>query len=367
MSKVDPAKFSRLDRRSSMLIVAAHSHTEAMDEKGVLGVEEPGLDALRGSFGTVGSIIRARTLKRMSQSASRESHLRPPGAPHIAGETSWTSSDALGLNGLKRHQLYDAPVPRADDEQSIHSHLVNKRPTIKFGEQDLVHSYSRPGTGDNSARHEHRQAHGLSSGGYPPLPPLPPLPSTDSSQEGNLLHMESPDMKRSSSKPSGLSGSDDWTESQTLIIPPLFDTESEVHSAPPTIYTRATRTARPTSSRKDLQGMFDSPSASSLPPMDRTTLLSFPSVTDSAPSEWSGEGLKAKSTKESLRHELRDGGRDKSRDRSRPRSPKKYPRSDDDQEERESLWRKRSSVEDDSDAAPSPEVGSVRLVQSKRH
>lgn len=364
MSKVDPAKFSRLDRRSSMLIVAAHSHTEAMDEKGVLGVEEPGLDALRGSFGTVGSIIRARTVKRMSQSINRDSHLRPPRTPHVPGETSWTSSDGLGLNGLKRHQLYDAPVPRADDEQSIHSHLVNKRPTIKFGEQDLVHSYSRPGTGDNSARHEHRQAHGLSSGGYPPLPPLPPLPSP---REGNLLYMESPDLKRNSSKPSGLSGSEDWTESQTLIIPSLFNSESEVHSAPPTIYSHATRTARPTPSRMDLQGMFDSPNASSLPPVDRTTLLSFPSVTDSAPSEWGDEGLKAKSTKESLRHELRDGVKEKSKDRSRPRSPKRYPRSDDDREERESLWRKTNSVEDDSDAALPPEVGSVRLVQSKRH
>jgi hypothetical protein len=162
MSKVDPEKLSGLDRRSTILLQAAREHTESMDEKGTLGLEDPGMDTLRGSFGTIGSIIRARSVRRLRESGSRDSDLRsrPPGAapPHVAGDMSWMSADGLGLSGLKRHQLYDAPVPRADDEQSIHSHLVNKRPTIKFEEQDLVHSYSRPGSGDNSAKHEHRQA-----------------------------------------------------------------------------------------------------------------------------------------------------------------------------------------------------------------
>ena len=150
-------KLSKLDRRSTLLLKAARENTETVDEKGAVGIEDPGMDALRGSFGTVGSIIRARTARRMSQSSNRNSNLRPPGAaaPHVAGTPSWMSADGAGLGGLTRHQLYDAPVPRADDEQSIHSYLANKRTAVKFGEQDLVHSYSRPGQGDLSVKHEH--------------------------------------------------------------------------------------------------------------------------------------------------------------------------------------------------------------------
>jgi hypothetical protein len=101
-------------------------------------------------------------------------------------------------------------------------------------------------------------------------------------------------------------------------------------------------------------------------PIDRTTLLSFPSVTDSAPSEWDDESLKANITKESLRLEVKDVEGDKSRDKGRPRTPRKYPRNDDDKDETESLWRKTQSAEDDSDTAVAPEAG-VRLVQTKRH
>ena len=368
MSKVDPAKLSHLDRRSTILLQAAREHTESMDEKGALAIEDPGLDTLRGSFGTVGSIIRARTVKRLRESSSRDSLSRPPGAapPHVAGDTSWMTVDGLGLGGLKRHQLYDAPVPRADDEQSIHSHLVNKRPTIKFGEQDLVHSYNRPGSGDNSAKHEHRHAHGL------PLPPdgYPPQRLSSQNPAPSLLDMDTPPLKRGSD-PTQRS-SEDWSESQTLTVRPELDTESEVHSAPPTMYARVSRTGRPTQSRNILKDTFDSPLSSPAAP-ERTTLLSFLSVTDSAPSEWSDEILQSKSS-DTMRPQSKEGVADKSKSRSkertRPRTPKKYPPgSADDIEETESLWRKANSTEDDSDNAlpPPPEAGSVRLVQTKRH
>ena len=362
MSKVDPVKLSRLDRRSTILLQAAREHTDTMDEKGTLSVEDPGLDTLRGSFGTIGSIIRARSVRRQRQSDNLDSglHSRPPGAapPHVAGDTSWMSVDGLGLSGLKRHQLYDAPVPRADDEQSIHSHLVNKRPTIKFEEQDLVHSYSRPGTGDNAAMHEHRQARtSFSPDGYPPPPQRL---SSQNPSPSNFLDMDSPELKRSA-EPSQYS-SVDWTESQTLIIPSQLDSESEVQSAPPTMY--APRTGRPTQSRKVAKDMFDSPVGSLAPP-ERTTLLSFLSVTDSAMSEGS---LRSKST-DTLRLQSKDGAGEKSK--SRPRTPKRYPPgSADDIEETESLWRKANSTEDESDILPPPpppEAGSVRLVQTRKH
>ncbi|KAJ3510273.1 hypothetical protein NLJ89_g4778 [Agrocybe chaxingu] len=139
MSKVDPEKLNKLDRRSTLLLQAARSQTESVDEKGLVQYEDPGMDTLRGSFGTVGSIIRARTVRRMSQSSYNNQNLRmrPPGAaaPHV-GTPSWLSAE-----GVKRHQLYDAPVPRDDASSiraaSIHSQIMNKRPTIKFDSQEI--------------------------------------------------------------------------------------------------------------------------------------------------------------------------------------------------------------------------------------
>jgi uncharacterized membrane protein len=64
MSKVDPKQLSKLDRRSTMLLEAGRHGTEA-EEK-----EDPGMDALRGGFGAVGSIIRARSVSRRLSSAS---------------------------------------------------------------------------------------------------------------------------------------------------------------------------------------------------------------------------------------------------------------------------------------------------------
>ena len=67
MSKVDPKELgNKLDRRSTMLLQAARSQTERLDEKDITGIEDPGIDSIRGSFGGVGSMIRARSAKRMS-------------------------------------------------------------------------------------------------------------------------------------------------------------------------------------------------------------------------------------------------------------------------------------------------------------
>ncbi|KAJ3556229.1 hypothetical protein NP233_g12025 [Leucocoprinus birnbaumii] len=227
MSKIDPNELStniKLDRRSTILLQAARSQTSSVDEKHLSGIEDPGMDALRGSFGTFGSIIRAKSARRMSQRSSRFGSGLPPGAMPPFSPTNLSGGagsglpqdeGSLGMNGLRRHQLYDAPVPRNSiaaggggdanslRAPSIHSlsqqqQLVNKRPTIKFDSQDVVHSYNRPGTGDSKAIHEHRAAVGspgpvptptLSSTpapiptSYPPIPP-PKSPLGPNSNSG---------------------------------------------------------------------------------------------------------------------------------------------------------------------------------------
>jgi magnesium transporter len=160
MSKVDPEQLgNKLDRRSTMLLQAAKQNTELVDEKGITGIEEPGIDALRGSFGTVGSIIRARSARRMSQS----SHLSGGPAHHWSSRaTGLPAHPRDTLAGMQRHQLHDPPVPRFErrdsDAYSMQSQPSARKQTIKFGDEDLVHEYHRGAGPDEEAIHKSRPA-----------------------------------------------------------------------------------------------------------------------------------------------------------------------------------------------------------------
>ena len=380
MSKVDPSKLSKLDRRSTLLLQAAREHTDDVDEKGHTGLEDPGMDALRGSFGTVGSIIRARTVRRMSQSSHRDVRLRPPGAAApYTGTPSWMSTD-----GLSRHQLYDAPVPR-DDVSSIApsvlspggSNLAGKRPTIKFDDQDLVHQYNRPGQGENTALHNHRQALAASmivSDGYPPVPSNRATVASDM----NLLEMDSPDLSRALATPtqaqvSGLPKIEVTEERPGVFsIPALRKSDIEVHSAPPSVFNRFTRVpgpGGPAPMRKDSRDIFDQQGglqtgSTQGPSPSRGTLLSFPSVTDSQPSEWDDES--GESASRSSRT-AKPGDTDGKREKSKERRVKQYPGAEDDEEASKSLWIKatqRDSMDstDDESLKGLEGGGGIRLV-----
>ncbi|KZV93441.1 DUF803-domain-containing protein [Exidia glandulosa HHB12029] len=140
MSKVDPEKLNKLDRRSTILLQAARSKTEMAEKDELIDVEEPGVDALRGGFGAVGSIIRARSAHRLSM-ASRTSRAN-------------SSIHALArhdpLPGMTRHQLYDPPVRSGDDIslKTKSSTIGNGSPmnsprqqTIKFTDEQVKHFY----------------------------------------------------------------------------------------------------------------------------------------------------------------------------------------------------------------------------------
>ncbi|KAF9455701.1 magnesium transporter NIPA-domain-containing protein [Collybia nuda] len=365
MSKVDPVSLSKLDRRSTILLQAARSNTETYEEKGAVGIEDPGMDALRGSFGTVGSIIRARSARRMSQSSGRPDYrIRPvgAGAPYDRESTlpAWqpgaTSSPRMYSSPLQdditRHQLYDAPVPRRDTASSIHgSPMVGKRPTIKFDSQDVVHQYDPPGTGDDR-KTEHRRAVGSpAASGYPPLPAVPPrfsdgLPThSDNTLDLLGLHDVSSNLGEASS-----SNRDSGSTHQTLELPSLrFANNSEVRSAPPTMDRRFAESGLP--GRMQARDIYDkSPSTG--------TLLSFPSVTDSGRSEaWEDDDIVQ--------------GKDKRvQEKEQERSSKRYPRGagDDDREESVSLWRRSGGDDDDDDNTSSPladSPGGIRLVQPR--
>lgn len=188
MSKVDPTQL-KLDRRSTILLQASRQNTEAADEKSVAGFEDPGIDTLRGSFGAVGSIIRANTARRMSRSSRATSSLRnrvSGGTEPYDVEAGNSTNPHDKVGGMTRHQLYDAPVPRPDSMErasSFASAGSERKPTIKFDSQEVVHQYHPTGKGD-TATHEHRNATGYP---YPPLPNPPRSPLHADISETNLI------------------------------------------------------------------------------------------------------------------------------------------------------------------------------------
>ncbi|KAF8590875.1 DUF803-domain-containing protein [Ramaria rubella] len=186
MSKVDPTSLNKLDRRSTLLLQASRRNTENA-EKSLSGNEDPGMDALRGSFGTVGSIIRARSARRLSQASRgsgdtvRSRHGFPGGTPNPQSASSH----------MERHQLYDAPMPRRNESTSgsdvgdISREQISLRsgpprtPTIKFGDQDVAHYYQGPGV-SGDARHEMLTPHGSARAAHDTQHLRQPLPlSTD--------------------------------------------------------------------------------------------------------------------------------------------------------------------------------------------
>jgi len=307
-----------------------------------LALEEPGIDSLRGSFGTVGSIIRARTL-RMSQSSQNTTRgrMRPSGtAPY---DPNSTMLDTYTNANLPRHQLYDPPVP-GDDAASIQESVIsNKGPTIKFDSQDVVHSYQRPGTGDNIATHEHRQAQGSA-----PHTTYPPLSARNNNESNELV--TSPALSRSATDPQ-VPKIPPPQQGQLVNIPPFLSNEHTVHSAPAVIQGRYTLldTATPTTLKDSIS--------------EREALLSVPSFTESAPTEWGATDVEKKVN-------VRKG-----KLKERAISPRRYPggSADDDEEEQVTLFRKETTSSEGyhgrsrESVTPPPDVfGSVRLVSNQR-
>ncbi|KAH9025486.1 magnesium transporter NIPA-domain-containing protein [Lactarius hengduanensis] len=327
MSKVDPTEFKKLDRRSTILLQVARKQTEAVEEKSVTSAEDPGIDALRGSFGTVGSIIRARSAHRISQASRNSAHSsrfaasgsrldvergdsrRFPGA-------AAASTDHYGA--MQRHQLFDPPVPRLGDPDSISmaSHPSMRTPAIKFGEEDVVHSYRRDTAGkDDLATHERRLApHSSSPLASPRSLEQPSLSSPENAQEDQLRQPPSP----TNPKPGH---------------PLRYDPAVEgLRTAPP-------RIGIPIETYYD---PFEGSPAT-------VTVPSFPSET-------SPDGDPAR------RHHRRFSRQGSSRDYPKGNNP-------DDEEESVSLWdprRDTNSEEPDAVASPDSPIGTIRLVNSSR-
>ncbi|KIJ68036.1 hypothetical protein HYDPIDRAFT_185961 [Hydnomerulius pinastri MD-312] len=385
MSKIDPEKLTSLDRRSTMLLQASRTQVDkpatysyAGDdsdaeggEKSFAGMEDPGIDALRGSFGTVGSIIRARSARRMSQSSRAGSSVRAGArgmgvGGGMVGNLEGVPFSALQhtdhtYDGLTRHQLYDAPVPPRDQStdrgSSFSATQSPRQKTIKFGSQDLVHSYGPPGSRDSQATHALRSTimpANLDSGAppsflYPPTSSAPSLPP---------LILPSADDTSTPSTP-GSTGSQ--PQSQSVVVPKRANDEppaptvsskyfSPVENDPFETPTTPSMSAFPSSS--DLLGNNNSYAGGS-------GNVHSPSYVGSAGSFGSGSsgqplygsGRSSRDDEDSSRRERRSNSTTQSR---------KYPKGADDAEESISLWEQSPIEEEELDSQGRP---GIRLVQ----
>lgn len=153
MSKIDPKKLDgALDRRSTMLMQASKNYTEDAEKNEITNMEEPGMDALRGGFGAVGSIIRARSVSRRLSNASSLSN---QWQTRSRATSSVHPMEQLP-EGIPRYSLSDNPMPE-DASERISMHTRGSSPntptrpraksTLKFDDQDLIHQYDRKGHG----------------------------------------------------------------------------------------------------------------------------------------------------------------------------------------------------------------------------
>lgn len=364
----------------------------------ILGAEDPGMDTLRGSFGTVGSIIRARSARRMSQASMAG---RPPGAgaPFDRSVRQNSTNPRLGAANLQRHQLYDAPMPDPETRSARSDSLaagagspgIAKRTTIKFDAQDMVHQYHPTGPGtprrDDAAIHMHRPAlespgrmssnHSLPGDeGYPPRVRAESEPqgaggfagvgSGGGGRSGSRdLLLANLDLEDEPPMPLTARANIASTRQQTLSLPDAFANEHAVRSAPPTLAPGAGGGRFPPR-RMDSRDIFGGGEAGQGQVLagqvrgspQSGTLLSFPSVTDSARSADWEDG--APPMPEDASTVGTPGGRG--------RSARRYPKTggDEDRDESVSLWQRDGAESPTSGTASSEgSVGGIRLVQPR--
>lgn len=174
MSKIDPAEIKGLDRRSTVLLQATDKRTE--DEKG-LDVEDPGIDGLRGLGGVLGSMHRVNTARRSMVSKAEleeRSEFRRRRRDTLIERARSSHGDVeMGSSGMRRHQLYDAPMPMPEDaadrisaSQLRQDHELCPRTDI----DDLLR------TGMHSSQHPPPRSGTMGSLKDDPLPAIPLSP-----------------------------------------------------------------------------------------------------------------------------------------------------------------------------------------------
>jgi magnesium transporter len=137
LSKIDPDDLVDkeglgLDRGSTLLIRASRS--QIAHEKGhASGIEDPGIDTVRGGLGVIGSIVRARSSRRLHASADEYQEMSDEHGARMHNDMHGLNT--LNKRDLERYELHDRPMPNSPSAQpnrtlpAIHLQMPAKRDT----------------------------------------------------------------------------------------------------------------------------------------------------------------------------------------------------------------------------------------------
>ncbi|EJU04478.1 DUF803-domain-containing protein [Dacryopinax primogenitus] len=268
MSKIDPTQLKGLDRKSTLLLQAARSQTEENEKGDLIGIEEPGLDAIRGSSGLIGSVIRARSAKRLSMSGAGSRYTSRHGPPTILEE-----GEVPHYGGMRRYQLSDSPVPPplpsdASERISMYSNPTSlripsnnpapKAQSIRFTDAALQpHGHSTP---QMAPRQDSLHAEILDASS------LRDVQGSDPLQASAFRNYDSDRSYRTQTAPASQSSfRDTYADPYSEDLPPIparhsFDSMSEINSNRPnvgTMYSHAEEEeSHSSTSEKARRGLF---------------------------------------------------------------------------------------------------------------
>ncbi|PWN50987.1 DUF803-domain-containing protein [Violaceomyces palustris] len=170
ISKIDPDDLQDkpgLDRGTTLLIRASRSQISHTEKGDTTGIEDPGVDSVRGGLGIVGSMIRARSSRRLSTHGSF-GH----GRHHSAADEYTLGGHGMvmtthGSGSIERFQLHDTPMlseRRSSLTAQTFQGMPSRRDTaISFAEgSDLPHGHHQhPNSAPVQQQPQQASGHGL--------------------------------------------------------------------------------------------------------------------------------------------------------------------------------------------------------------
>lgn len=132
LSKVDPEELAEkdvpgLDRSTTLLMRASRSMVSVRDrddKAATTAIEDPGIDTMRGAGGIIGSIVRARSSRRIVRASADEyAKLAEEGG----GGLGMSQLNTGRRTDLERFSLHDAPMPGSSSIRSSNGSRANSR------------------------------------------------------------------------------------------------------------------------------------------------------------------------------------------------------------------------------------------------
>lgn len=130
LSKIDPDDLTNkegavgIDRGTTMLLRASRSHISHKGDGGMAtAIEDPGMDTVRGGLGVIGSMVRARSSRKIHASSDAYRQVVEHG---LSASDSSSGLNTLGKRDLERYELHDRPVPRRGSSSAAGSTVVGQ-------------------------------------------------------------------------------------------------------------------------------------------------------------------------------------------------------------------------------------------------